>query len=205
MPVFVVRPLGQWPAEFTAWRSNPFKAPWSATKDRLDREVSALGGDRIVIELAVREQDCRLDGWLRGDARQPNHPGAIVSFESKHGPLKYWTDTFFPWQSNVRAITLGLEALRRVDRYGIARSGEQYRGWNALNASPQDRVLTFDEAMAFLAAQAGRVVPEPMSGSKLRAWVENTFKLASKRLHPDVGGDHETFVLLSQARALLLS
>jgi hypothetical protein len=38
------------------------------------------------------------------------------------------------WQHNVRAIALGLEALRKVDRYGITRRGEQYAGWKALPA-----------------------------------------------------------------------
>jgi hypothetical protein len=35
----------------------------------------------------------------------------------------------YTWQDNLRAVALGLEALRRVERYGIAQRGEQYAGW----------------------------------------------------------------------------
>jgi hypothetical protein len=46
-----------------------------------------------VIELALDEGDIRLDGLPRAHAR-PRHPGVIVSFDSKHGPLGYGTDAF---------------------------------------------------------------------------------------------------------------
>ena len=59
----------------------------------LDRELSKLGAHSVVIELALDEGDIRLDGLPRADAR-PRHPGVIVSFDSKHGPLRYGTDAF---------------------------------------------------------------------------------------------------------------
>ena len=58
----------------------------------------------------------------------------MVAFESKHGPLKYATDVFDHWHANLRAIALGLEALRKVERYGITQRGEQYTGFRTWNS-----------------------------------------------------------------------
>ena len=64
----------------------------------------------------------------------PKSPAVVIAFESKHGPLQYATDAFTHWQANVRAVALGLEALRRVERYGITKHGEQYTGWKQLGS-----------------------------------------------------------------------
>ena len=74
--------------------------------------------------------------------------------------MTYATDRFFAWQDNVRAIALGLEALREVDRYGIAKKGEQYAGWKALpsGAGSAASHVTSDEAWAigFIRRGSGR-------------------------------------------------
>lgn len=109
------RPLTDWtfPASH-GYRSNPFSATWGQTRDLLESEISKLGASRYTIELALDESEIRLDGYPRANAR-PRHAGVVVSFDSKHGPLRYGTDEFSTWQANVRAIALGLEALRAVE------------------------------------------------------------------------------------------
>lgn len=88
----------------------------------------------MVIQIAVRSETMiRRDGWPQERATI-EHPGVALSFDSRHGALRYETAEFHTWKANLRAIALGLEALRKVDRYGIARSGQQYRGWRALAA-----------------------------------------------------------------------
>jgi hypothetical protein len=54
---------------------------------------------------------------------------------------------------NARAIALGLEALRKVDRYRITKRGEQYTGWSALPpATPMGAAkMTADDALEFFA------------------------------------------------------
>ena len=93
-----------------------------------------------VAALAVHVREQALD-FHSADTRADT-PRVVVSFDSCHGPLRYQCDRFTTtragtkaWHANVRAIALGLEALRKVDRYGIAGSGEQYRGWTALPAA----------------------------------------------------------------------
>lgn len=48
--------------------------------------------------------------------------------------LSYPCDSCDNWQHNVRSIALALQALRAVDRYGVTRRAEQYRGWGKLPA-----------------------------------------------------------------------
>lgn len=151
-PGMTLRPIEQWPLDFTRnRRRSQFSATWTATVKQLDTELRHLGEDRrapSVLQIAMREQDFRLrDGMPRASA-VPEHPGVILNVESRHGALSYPCDTFTRWQDNLRAIALGLEALRRVDRYGITQTGQQYRGWQAIEAAaPQ---FTADTAEAFI-------------------------------------------------------
>lgn len=166
------RPITLWPPDFSRTRnfSNPFRAGWSSTLNLLERELDNLGAHEVVIEAFFEEGDLRLDGWPRANA-WPRHPGVIVSFDSKHGPLRYGTDAFSDYQANVRAIALGLEALRKVDRYGIGKRGEQYVGWKALGAGEGDLLQRGRE----LIAEHGNLTA------------------AYKATHPDAGGDERDF------------
>jgi HNH endonuclease len=149
------RPLLTWPGKFTDPRKpNPFRASWSNTVELLDGELTNLGADptTVALQLAVTEGECRLDGQIRSGAKVA-HPGVILSFTTRrYGPLSYPCDTFEArwsqdgpgWKINVRAIALGLEALRKVARYGIAGRGEQYTGWAAL--PPGDLATTSEPA-----------------------------------------------------------
>lgn len=163
------RPIQAWPPDFSQRRaSDQFRAGFSSTLQILEAELAALGAHSVVVEIAVAEDEIRLDGWPRSNAR-PTHPGVIVSFESKHGPLRYGTDAFPRWQSNLRAIALGLRALRAVDRYGIGKRGEQYQGWRALPAGGD--------------AERGRQLVQEHGG----------VTEALKATHPDRGGDPDDF------------
>lgn len=129
------RPLTVWPYPDTYPRRSrsTFKAGWGSTLELLSRELRMLGASEVVIGAFFREQDLRLDGLPRADARVPHHPGIEISFNHpEHGRLVYATDVCERWEHNVRSIALGLEALRAVDRYGITRRGEQYAGWKQL-------------------------------------------------------------------------
>lgn len=113
---------------------SPFQAPWTNTVELLTRELRFLRAERTVLELEVVEQQIRADGQLKG-RMVPFGPRVRLSFESRYGPLRYACGRFgddtidLGWKWNVRAIGLGLEALRKVDRYGITKRGEQYTGW----------------------------------------------------------------------------
>lgn len=199
----------QWPKEPTrARKQSRFQASYQETLDLLNRELRQLGARDAVIQLALEAKDIRLDGLPRAHAR-PAHPGVILSFAGRHGPLSFPCDTFADWESNLRAIALALEALRAVDRYGVTQRAEQYRGWAQLGDGGQaaDADLTsmiLDEAARFVSDHGCGLASGPQvilsNADAFTGWYQN----AARRLHPDADtGDHESFVKLQAAAKLL--
>jgi len=203
---YTVRPLGTWTGPATPpdrrRSARSFSAPWPATLDLLERETRLLGARLVVLQVDVRAGEIRRDGMIRADARG-GHPGVRVAFDSHHGPLTYASDAYLHWQANTRAIALGLEALRAVDRYGISKSGEQYRGWAAIEAGP---AMSAEQAARVLAqAAAGWWTAGDVLGSP--AARKDAWRAAARRHHPDVAGDDpataETYDRCRQAKELL--
>lgn len=204
------RPIETWPGTLTRdRRPSQFSAEFRQTIRLLSDEVDHLTDERfdtlIVIQLALSEREIRKDGTgLLANVRT-EHPGVIVSFESDQGPLRFSCDRFDDgwrgkagWRDNLRAIALGLEALRKIDRYGIGSGGEQYRGFGALPpATPMGAAITIEEAQRILGLdEAAYRVPEDVHAAHRRL---------AKIHHPDAGGDPETFRRVTAARDLLLA
>lgn len=167
------RPLAVWPYPETRDRRGrrTFSASWRNTLNLLDHEISLLDGREIIIGGGWREQDIRLDGLPRSDAREPLFPGVEISFElTDRRRLVYATDVCESWEHNIRSIALGLEALRAVDRYGITRHGEQYAGFAQLAAGG----------------------PDPERGKRL-VDVAGGVRAALMAHHPDHGGSAHDF------------
>lgn len=176
-----LRPLGAWPGEFPRTHiRSPFSAPLKTTLGELDRELSFLGPGNSnapsVLELALRERDFRVDGLPRADART-QHPGVVLHIESRFGPLSYPAAKFKTWQDNLRAITLGLNGLRRLDRYGITPGSEQYTGWKQLPSAGQSKVATpsADDSEKFLRDLTGNY----------DASLDKVYRTARRETHPD--------------------
>lgn len=213
---YEIRPLGAWTDPVTADRSGSgrFKAPWVATLDLLAKETEYLGAQLVVLQVDVTEGEIRRDGMLRANAKV-DFPGVRVSFDSVHGWLTYATDAYAPryygdppgWQANIRAIALGLGALRAVDRYGVTSKGEQYAGWRAIEAGSGSSFATADEAARWMRDQfegtgaVGLVTP----GEILREpeFRDRVYKTLVRRLHPDVGGKPDDWAKLDQAWQLI--
>jgi hypothetical protein len=207
---YEIRPLGHWTDPETTDRagSGRFRAAWQSTLDLLAFETGQLDAGLVVVQIDVKEGDLRRDGMLKSRA-VVGHPGVAVSFESRFGPLRYATDRYEPrwsgdppgWQANTRAIALALEALRAVDRYGVTRRGEQYRGWSALPAARAGSGEWFtsrgeaEEWMRRCAAEA-KITGTGDLGALYRA--------LAKRMHPDApDGSEDLWEHLDAAATLL--
>jgi hypothetical protein len=203
LPDVRFRPIDAWPGPLLRWderRRAQFRAAWPKTIALLNRELAHLQAEDVILQVAMTERDIRLDGYPRANARA-EHPGVILAFNSRYGPLKYATDTYDDWQDNIRAIALGLEALRAVDRYGVTKRGEQYRGWQALPA-PANGTMSVEQAARFIAEQSGVNLNahEVLTHGGMRA---DAYRSAARRLHPDTGGSHELFTRLQEAKRVL--
>jgi hypothetical protein len=185
--ILSIRPITGWPGEL---RNNSqrirsaFNSSYSDTLELLDRELRMLRATVTVVQIAVNEGQVRRDGKLRASA-YPDHPGVILSFDTKAGHFRYAGDRFTHWHDNLRAIALTLESLRKIERYGIGSGTEQYTGYLQLEAT--SRPMTVDEARDFITEHGG------------------TYRIAARKLHPDAPrtGDEALFKRLGVARAVL--
>lgn len=203
-----LRPIEAWPHPLTKNRRQAsFSAPWSSTLTQLDAELRHLGRGRetapAVLQIAMREQDFRLDGMPRANA-VPSHPGVILSIESTKGPLSFPCDTFDRWRDNLRAITLTLEKLRAIDRYGVTKGTEQYTGWQQLPAggsTPAESVSAVDaERVIRRYAAAGDGVDGLSLGT-----LSQEYRRARAATHPDRGGPREAWDAVEAAAEVLRS
>jgi hypothetical protein len=213
----ITKPLTTWPGTLTPWQDrkrSPFSAGMRQTLDLLDRELWYLNARATVLEVAIPPEKFRIDGHPRAGATA-EHPGVVLSLPHTNvGPLRYACDRFDRWQDNLRAIALGLEALRKVERYGITRRGEQYAGFRAL---PPGGPIALSEGMDV--DEAARVLREGDDNLEAdvdangRGW-EHTIKVnaefrnivyrrAAKRHHPDVGGQRHTWDRIELAKRVL--
>ena len=229
------RPIERWPRPPTTHRQpNPFKADWQATLKLLDAELRHLDVTEAVLQVdSASEQDFRIDGTMRANARLG--PRIILSCEVPGvGAVTYPCDAFEgryhddppDWQINVRAVALGLEALRKLDRYGIVSNRQQYTGWKALGAgTPLGQAtsdeMTSEQAARFLAEHAWMAGDSPDDtwrpwGPQHRGYmillhspaeVAQAWRLTARRLHPDtpVTGSPDLFRKATRAHETLVA
>lgn len=187
-------------------KPSAFLAAWTDTCALLASELNTLDAKDRVLQIDAGADQFRIDGQPRAGIK----PGRMVvlSFTTKDGPLLFPCDTFdagwqrCAWESNVRALALGLEALRAVDRYGISPRHEQYRGWAALPAAQPEGFKTVTDAAAFLVEHIAPSYTD-MDIAVHRQYGEAAYREAAKRLHPDAGGDTREFQRLQEAMAVL--
>lgn len=200
---------------------NPFerKDLYERTLSQLRDELTKLGATsgHLQLVLGSGNADLRQDGQLRSRANIV-HPGVCLTVvTADHGTLVYTCDQFESrwsndppgWQINLRAITLGLHDLRRLDRYGIAKRGQQYAGFRelgsgtAMGGATQSR----EQVARYLATMAGWDPDGPDTITGLLTdpgHVHDAYRAASKRNHPDVGGNTTQQAYINTARDHLL-
>jgi hypothetical protein len=155
------------------------RSGWEASLDKIGEEVEHLKGSDVVIGVVVTESQISMSGALKSGGRTAfGHRGAEVSFDTpKRGRLVFHTDAYDDVTQNLRAIGLGLEALRAVDRHGITTSAEQYAGFQMLTSG----VTPVERGRELVTAAGGLTA-------------------ALKRHHPDAGGDAADFAAVDAFR-----
>jgi hypothetical protein len=190
--VFLEKPAG------LQFQDSRFKATYSQTLHDLQRELEAIDARDVTIQAGYRQ--VRADGWPYASAK-PEHPAVTLQFRRglSQDVLTFHGKQYSTFDDNLRAITLSLEALRAVDRYGVV-NGQQYTGFKQL-AGPDERPVDAHTAAATLTRVSGIYV----SAENIdREALDRAYKLAARRTHPDVaGGSQAAFLQVQQAYEVL--
>lgn len=195
------RPLENWPRKQTSpgdRKPRPFRTGFEDTLTLLRRELHHLGAHSVVVQGTFRPDQIRMDGMPYASA-SPRSPHIAISFESKHGPLQFLCDDCRQWTDNLYAIALTLERLRLADRYGVTRSGEQYKGWQQLPPPAAESFASAVAAAEWIAEQAGL----QLSALASEEGFAQAYRNLAKKFHPDAGGDVVKFRQLQNAKAII--
>jgi hypothetical protein len=181
----------------------PFKSGYDSTLTLLDRELRMVSAESVVIQLALEPHQFTADGRPYARAGGVKHPGVIVTFSKplrlpgeaklRKVPLSFPADKFLTWETNLRAVAIALEDLRRIDRYGVTQTAEQYQGFKALpGPMHQMPTMTTEEAAQYVArnndAPAGYTPVRILNDPEVR---KAAIRSAKFKLHPDRAGNDE--------------
>lgn len=151
---------------------TPFRAPWSQTKALLRDELAKLRAEDVTVHVAVPREDFLRSGFPGTRARVSSPAVVFEIRKSVAGPLTIKARRFGTLQANLRAVALGLEHGRRMDRYGVAPQGAGYH--------------------AFAALPAGDGGPTAARGAEL-VREHGSVRRAKAATHPDHGGERDDF------------
>ena len=150
---------------------------------RLTGELDRLTATSEVLSSNVA---IRLDGLPRSGQPEPDDPGAAVYFRLTGKPRCLACDRWDRVADNIAAIAQHIDALRRIDRYGVGTMEQAFAGYAALPPSTQDWWLILG-------------VPKTAT----LAHVEEAFKALARKHHPDLpGGSHDMMTRLTEARVI---
>ena len=154
--------------------------------DRLERQLEVLGGQDPTLSTNVR---LNLRGLPYGN-EQPMDPGAAVYFRFKAKATVLACDTYQRLADNIAALAAHIDALRRIDRYGVGSLEQALAGYRAL---PADSAANWRTVFGFDPDE--RVSAEALN---------SRFKEQARDAHPDRGGTDEGMAHLNRAREFAL-
>jgi hypothetical protein len=192
------RPLPKWTRKPGLQMERPrFRTRYVEVLNALEHELGKLNARDILIEAGFPLNTIRNDGWPRGGS-QPHHPGVVLYFTTRDGAMEFPCGTYQNFEANLYAIALTLENLRAIDRYGVTLGHEQYRGFLAIEAAPDQ--MTVEKAANFVSffskVPSDEIIGDP---GAYRA----AYRVSASQLHPDVAANPDGFIKLGQAKEVL--
>jgi hypothetical protein len=157
----------------------PFKVTLGRSVQDVQYEVRMLGGTDLIISTNM---PLRKDG-LPYTKYSIYDPGAAVYFTYKKRQVCFACDRWNSLEGNMRAISLTINALRGIERWGSGDMVEQaFTGFAAL-PSPE---------------QPFQVLGVGAHASKEE--IERAYRLLASKHHPDRGGDEHEMARINRAR-----
>lgn len=167
---------------------RPVPVSMPTARNRLWQQLELLGVpyDSAILSTNV---ELTIHGKPRAARREPEDPGVAVYFKLHGKDRVLACDRWDQVQGNIAAIAAHIDAIRRVDRYGVGTLDQAFAGYDALpppganNRPPWRKVLEIAE--------------DDTSEEAVQA----SYRRLARRWHPDVpGGSHEAMAQLNEAR-----
>lgn len=168
------------------WRHNGQPLTIAQAIDRLEAELRRLGATDETLSTNLT---LSLTGAPRSGQPEPLNPGAAVYFKLDARPRCLASDRWDRAPDNIAALAQHIDALRRIDRYGVGTLERAFAGYAALppKRDPWWIVLgvqesaTLDEAEAAYRRLVRQLHPDLREGEPIRAGHEQTVRLNMAR------------------------
>jgi len=154
----------------------------AAAVERLEYQLGEIGATNPVLSTNVEPT---LTGRPRGNAADPQDVGAAVYFKLNGADRVLACDKWTRVADNIAALAAHIDAIRRIDRYGVGSLDQAFRGYTALQPATCEWWLVLG-------------VPRDAPMEKIEA----AFTKLAKEHHPDRGGDVNQMSRLTEARRL---
>lgn len=179
----------------TTWGRGKTALSISQALQRVQAEVGRMGGTGLRIDTDLR---VRKDGLPYSDQRQPDDPGAVVSFRLPGDkPVVLPCDRYTKVEQNLAAIAATLEAKRAIERHGVSTLAREFEGY----------LLLGDGSGTTPGPQGGVAITLPLQPHEVLGVhpeapvevAEAAYRALAKKHHPDRGGDPEQMSSLNDA------
>lgn len=182
----------QWPlgrqrtSEYDRRYGQLNKMPAGRIRQLLYAELRKMDVANVVVSsnLAVRK-----DGLPYVGQKQPDDPGVVLYFTRKGIDIAIACDAWNTVDANLRAISLTVEAIRGMERWGTEEMVDRtFTGFKAL----PDAIITPPPSRRWHDVLG-------VSENAARQEIVNAYRNLAKIHHADAGGDDAKFIEITQA------
>lgn len=160
---------------------------------RLEAEVERMGGQYPILSSNV---ELRMDGRPRSDRSAPTDPGVCLYFTLKGEPMAMACDCFSSVPQNIAALAAHIEAVRKIERLGVATAAETLRAFLALPAPEAGPVVRPWHVVLDISREAILGLGRDIAGAAIDA----AYRAKAAGAHPDRGGSAEAMAEITRAR-----
>lgn len=176
----------QWQTETKTVKGSK-KVTLPTARERLADQLMRLEATSVVVSTNL---ELTRYGEPRADRAPPSDPGVAVYFQLKGKDRVLACDKWDSVAGNMAAIANHIDAIRRVDRYGVGTLDQAFAGYDALPPPGADNRPPWRKVFGFSPDQ-------DVSAETIQA----TYRELAKLSHPDLqGGSHEAMALLNAAK-----
>lgn len=142
-----------------------------AATGRLEQQLNLLGGTHATLSTNI---SLNLRGIPRGDeVPRGGDPGAAIYFSFKGRATVLACDSYTRVADNIAALAAHIDAIRRIDRYGVGSIEQALEGYKAL---PADTAADWRAVFG-------------LNGNATIDAVQAAFKDLARQRHPDITHD----------------